>query len=108
MDSPFVFHRLFKGEQMMVNIKKGKNKLYIEEQGEIVGFVTFKPIDDNSISVNYIFIADEYHGKGFGENLVKGLVAFAREENKKVIPACPFVKNQFNQNEQYHDVLRKK
>lgn len=43
--------------------------------------------------------------KGVGIKLLNTAVAYARENNKKVIPLCPFAKKMFDRLEEIHDVL---
>ena len=45
--------------------------------------------------------------KGVGIKLLDEAVAFARENNKKIIPLCPFAKKMFDRKEEIHDVLSK-
>lgn len=43
--------------------------------------------------------------KGVGIKLLNNAVAFARENNKKIIPLCPFAKKMFDRTPEIHDVL---
>ena len=37
--------------------------------------------------------------------LVKKIVEYARQENKKIIPLCPFAKGMMTKSNEYKDVL---
>lgn len=43
--------------------------------------------------------------KGVGMKLLDKAVAYARENNKKIIPLCPFAKKMFDRKEDIRDVL---
>lgn len=55
------------------------------------------------------FIIDHTEGnpdfKGIGKKLLDAAVNYARENNKKIIPLCPFTKKMFDRYEELHDVL---
>ena len=55
------------------------------------------------------FIIDHTEGnpdfKGIGKKLLDAAVAYARENNKKIIPLCPFAKKMFDRDEEIRDVL---
>ncbi|MCO6149606.1 GNAT family N-acetyltransferase [Flavobacterium sp. NRK1] len=55
------------------------------------------------------FIIDHTEGnpdfKGIGKKLLDAAVNYARENNKKIIPLCPFAKKMFDRYEELHDVL---
>ncbi|MGG0237463.1 GNAT family N-acetyltransferase [Bacillus rhizoplanae] len=68
----------------------------------------YVPTGEEKIIVDYTFVSDNLRDQGVGEALVKRIVEFAREEEKVIIPLCPFAKSQIERNEAYHDVLAKK
>jgi len=43
--------------------------------------------------------------KGVGIKLLDEAVSYARENNKKIIPLCPFAKKMFDRKEDIRDVL---
>ncbi|MFL9836287.1 GNAT family N-acetyltransferase [Flavobacterium sp. ST-75] len=43
--------------------------------------------------------------KGIGKKLLDEAVTFARNNNSKIIPLCPFAKKMFDKHEEIHDVL---
>ncbi|OYQ46804.1 GNAT family N-acetyltransferase [Flavobacterium cyanobacteriorum] len=43
--------------------------------------------------------------KGVGMKLLDKAVAYARENNKKIVPLCPFAKKMFDRKEDIRDVL---
>ncbi|MUV03282.1 GNAT family N-acetyltransferase [Flavobacterium rakeshii] len=43
--------------------------------------------------------------KGIGKKLLDEAVTFARNNNSKIIPLCPFAKRMFDKHEEIRDVL---
>ncbi|HEY4550036.1 MAG TPA: GNAT family N-acetyltransferase [Bacillus sp. (in: firmicutes)] len=96
----------------MIEIKSDKNELYIEEFGEIIVRIQFIPsgTDVNGqdlIIVNHTVVYNGQNGRGLGKQLVDKLVDYARNENKLIIPICPYAKKALESNPEYQDVLAK-
>ena len=89
----------------MENIIKGKNKFYIEKEDQMVAEITFVSTGEERLIIDHTFVSEQLRGEGIAEKLVERVVTLAREENKKIIPLCPFAKSQFDKKNQYHDVL---
>lgn len=49
-------------------------------------------------------VDEEYGGQGIAGKLVDKLSEYARENNKKIIPTCPYIKNKFEKDDSYEDV----
>lgn len=56
--------------------------------------------------IEHTEVDDAYNGKGIGKQLVMKAVEFAREQNIKILPLCPFAKGVFDRVPEIHDVLR--
>lgn len=92
----------------MVDIKKGINKFYIGESEENPkAEVTYVDNGEQAIIIDHTFVSDELRGQKIGQQLIKKVVDFARSENKKIVPVCPFAKKEFSKNKEYEDVLYK-
>jgi predicted GNAT family acetyltransferase len=97
-----------KGGINFMEIKKGNNMFYIGESEEnALGKVEFVNDDQGNIVIEHTTISDELKGQSAGKKLIKRAIDFAREENKKIIPVCPFSKAEFRKNQDYQDVLHR-
>lgn len=66
-------------------------------------------VADGKLRVYHTEVSAEYEGRGFAKLLLDQLVSYARENNLRIIPLCPYVLAQFKRNpEEYVDVWLKK
>jgi predicted GNAT family acetyltransferase len=81
-----------------------KGKFYIEQDGEQLAEVTYVWAG-NKFIIDHTEVCDRLAGKGIGKQLVQKAVDFARTNNVKIMPLCPFAKAVFDKVEAYNDVL---
>ncbi len=90
-----------------MEIKKGKNRFYIEDDaGSVVGEITFQYEDDNTILANSTFVDPSQRGQGIARKLLDSLADHARENGMKIRPLCSYVVNAFEQSDAYDDIKR--
>lgn len=87
-----------------MEIKQGHNKFYVGDETESKAEIHFVPTGATKMIVDHTYVSDELRGQRVGEELVRALVEYAREQELKVIPLCPFTKLQFERHPEYHDV----
>lgn len=89
-----------------MEVRKGKNKFYIGyEEKEPLAEIVLDDFNKDSITIEHTYVSEKLKGQGAGKRLVKSVVDFATEENKKVIPVCEFAKKEFSKNKEYESVL---
>ncbi len=92
----------------MVEVKKGTKSFYVGDSEEKpLAEMTFVPSGDNIVIIDHSYVSDELNGQGVGKLLLKELVDWARKEDKKIMPLCPYAKAQMEKNEEYHDIIYK-
>lgn len=75
------------------------------ENEKQAGLMTYSWAGEDKFIINHTEVSPDFNGKGVGKKLVLAAVDFARKENKKIIPLCPFAKATFDKNEDLRDVL---
>lgn len=75
--------------------------------GEDAANMTYSRMDANNVIVDHTAVAPTMKGKGVGKQIVQHLVDWARENNQKVLPLCPFAKSVIDRNPEMQDILRK-
>ncbi|MBZ9685858.1 N-acetyltransferase [Clostridium estertheticum] len=91
----------------MIEIKKGKKSFYVgdNEEDSLAKIELVHNGDD--ITIEHTFVSEQLRGQNVARQLLKTVVDFAREKNKKIIPICTFAKAELNKNNDYEDVLHK-
>ncbi|HCL01261.1 MAG TPA: GNAT family N-acetyltransferase [Lachnoclostridium phytofermentans] len=90
----------------MLEIKKGTKSFYIGDSEEnSLAIMTYVLSGEDLIIVDHTYVSDELKGQGIGKLLLKELVDWVREENKKIIPQCSYVRAQMENNNEYHDLI---
>lgn len=92
----------------MAEFKEGIKKFYLGDSFQNPkAEVTYVNYNENTIIINHTFVSNELRGQNIGKQLIKRVVDFARDENKKIIPQCSFARKEFDENKEYADVLFK-
>ena len=76
----------------------------VENQKE-AGRMTYSWAGENKFIIDHTEVNTEFGGKGVGKQLVMAAVEFARQNDLKIIPLCPFAKSVFQKTEDIRDVL---
>jgi len=89
--------------QQINDTKKG----YFEavEDGKEAGKMTYTWAGDSKFIIDHTEVSPDFNGKGVGKKLVMAAVEYARANNLKIIPLCPFAKSVFDKVEEIRDVL---
>lgn len=85
------------------NEKKGVFKA-IENNVE-AGLMTYSWAGENKFIIDHTEVNPDFSGKGVGKQLVMKAVDYARANNLKIMPLCPFAKSVFNRVAEIRDVL---
>lgn len=81
-----------------------RGMFYIEDEKGIVSELTYTVQESGIMVIDHTETRPELEGKGLASSLVRKCVEFAREQNLKVDPLCPFAEVQFDQNKEYQDL----
>lgn len=90
----------------MYYIEKGTKSFYIgKDEDNPLAEMTYVISGENLIIIDHTTVSDELSGKGVGRLLLAELIEWARKENKKIVPLCPYSKAQMEKNKEYHDMI---
>ncbi|WP_316795848.1 GNAT family N-acetyltransferase [Pedobacter agri] len=92
---------------MEINQVNNEKNGYFEakESNVEAGKMSYVWAGDNKIIIDHTEVNPKFSGKGVGKKLLMAIVNYARENNIKIIPLCPFAKSVFDKNEELSDVL---
>ncbi|SFN21520.1 hypothetical protein SAMN05421594_1529 [Chryseobacterium oleae] len=83
--------------------KHGSFEAFID--GKQAGLMTYTWAGAERFIIDHTEVEEAYNGKGVGKEMLLAAVDFARKNNKKIIPLCPFAKASFQKSEELQDVL---
>ncbi|RQO32243.1 GNAT family N-acetyltransferase [Taibaiella sp. KBW10] len=85
------------------NETKGSFQAMID--GAKAGTMTYSWAGTDKIIIDHTEVDPAYKGKGVGNELLNAAVDFARAQQIKIMPLCPFAKSVFDKTPSIHDVL---
>jgi len=88
-----------------LELTDNKGAFFIEENGKRIAEMTFSKAGNTRIIIDHTEVSDVLRGKGAGKQLVSAVVDYARKNNIKIIPLCPFAKSVFDKVKEFQDVL---
>jgi predicted GNAT family acetyltransferase len=83
-----------------------KGEFYLEEDGSAKAKITYSKLGSKQIIIDHTEVSDELRGEDVGRKLVEHAVGYARKNELKVIPLCPFAKSIIQRDESLQDVLK--
>ena len=83
---------------------KGKGMFFVEMDGNILAEMVYTIPSPNKMIIEHTEVSDELRKK-VGDQLVHTAVEYARTNNIKIIPLCPFASSVFKKKPEYADVL---
>ena len=82
-----------------------RGMFYMEDDKGITSELTYTKRDNGILVIDHTQTRSVLEGNGLASKLLKRSVEYARENNFKIDPLCPFAEVQFDQNKEYRDVL---
>src|SRR5690606_26842770 len=78
------------------NGKKGRFIIYEDEK--FAGEMTYTWAGTGKFIIDHTGVEEGFNGKGYGRQMVMEAVEFARKEEVKILPLCPYAKRVFDKN----------
>ncbi|WP_411768775.1 GNAT family N-acetyltransferase [Winogradskyella sp. A3E31] len=82
-----------------------KGEFYYEKDGNKLGLMTYSKAGPSKIIIDHTEVDPSLQGEGVGYKLVEAAVEYARENDIKIMPLCPFANAVFKKREEYRDLL---
>jgi predicted GNAT family acetyltransferase/uncharacterized Fe-S cluster protein YjdI len=94
--------------QMLINIKREDNgrkgRFIIYENDEFAGEMTYVWAGTSRFIIDHTEVKESFSGRGLGKKLVMKAVEYARNNDVKILPLCPFAKRVFDTDDGIQDV----
>jgi len=78
----------------------------LERDGKRLAELTYS-VAGSRVIIDHTQVDDSLRGQGVGAKLVRAAVDWARAENARLMPLCPYAKSVFEKTPSYADVLAK-
>ncbi len=93
---------------MLIQLEQTESKgaFYVEENNVRLAEMTFSKAGTDTIIIDHTEVSEALKGTGAGKKLVTEAVEYARKNNLKIIPLCPFAKSVFERTPEFKDVLK--
>ncbi|TYR32252.1 N-acetyltransferase [Sphingobacterium phlebotomi] len=85
------------------NETKGFFKAVEEEKR--AGLMTYSWAGADKMIIDHTVVDPDFNGRGVGKKLVMAAVDYARANNVKIIPLCPFAKSVYDKTPEIQDTL---
>jgi hypothetical protein len=84
-----------------------KERVYsTNEEGKIMAEALLKE-KGKEVEIQRVYVDDSLRGQGVAGKIMEVVMAYLRENNKKVIPVCSYAQGWLEKNrEEYQDVLK--
>ena len=79
--------------------EKKQGAFYITDDEEQLGEMVVG-VSGSTLTVYHTEVAEKAKGKGYAKKLLKEMVYYARKNNLKILPLCPYVHAQFKRHPQ--------
>lgn len=89
-----------------MNFIHEKERIYLnDEQGSMIAEIIFPIIDENTVKVTRTYVDSKLQGKGIAGMLMQELVGRAKNENKRIVPACSYALQWSKKHEEYSGIF---
>lgn len=83
-------------------------RFYLEdEKGKMIAEITYSKAGEKILIIDHTFVDPVLRGQGIAAKLVERVVELAIDENKKIVPLCPYAKRLFDENEGFQQIMHK-
>lgn len=85
--------------------REKKGHFTASEDGVEAGRMTYSWAGPGKFIIDHTEVNPAFSGRGVGKQLVLAAVDYARENDLKIVPLCPFAKSVFDKDPELSDVL---
>ncbi|KTD72840.1 GNAT family N-acetyltransferase [Legionella tucsonensis] len=82
-----------------------KNQRFYVEIDNKESNLKYKKIDKQTLDFFTTFVPKEQRGQGIAAKITNFALQYAKKNDYKIIPSCPFVKSYIDDNSEYKDLV---
>lgn len=92
MEEGVIYHDE-ENQKFFIEINDHQGHLKYDKDGDVLDF-------------HHTFVPESFRGQGIAGKIVESALEFAKENNYKVKPSCPFVASYIKRHEKYMDIVQ--
>ncbi len=89
---------------MNVQHNPEKRRFFVEVEGKEAE-LTYQDMGDDVLNYSSTFTPPELRGKGLAGQVTKAALEYAKDNNKKVTPGCPYVATYIERHPEYKSLI---
>lgn len=87
-------------------LEENVGEFFYQEGEKVLAKMTYIiDTDEKTMTINHTQVDETLKGRGIGALLVEKGILFARRNNYKIVPLCPFVATLINRKPEWQDVI---
>src|SRR4051812_1416125 len=86
-----------------LNVNSELHRLELEVEGSIA-FIKYK-LDGDMLFLIHTEVPPALEGKGAGSAIVQKALQYAKDNNFKIVPICPFVQSYLKRHKEWDDII---
>ncbi len=90
--------------QLQIQHEQEAKQFFVDIDGNIAKLDYFIEPDGKILDYYHTFVPEALRGQQIADKIVKFALDYAKENNFKVIPSCPFVKRMIERYPEYKDI----
>ena len=79
---------------------------YCNEEGKTQALQTFSEAGEDTVEIDHTEVDGSLQGQGIAGKITELTVVYLKNQGKKIIPSCSYVKSWFDGKEEYQDLLK--
>lgn len=91
--------------EIQEQFKEDEGLFFVQQAKEILAKMHLRKRGEDRIIIEHTEVSEKLKGQGVGKLLVNHAVEFARKNNLKIVPLCPFAKAVLMKSKEFEDVL---
>lgn len=90
----------------IIHRKKRRQFQLLDNNHKKIGYIEYEPDENDALCATHTVVFPAHEGQGYAAMLLDALASYAKEENQKIVPVCPYVVAAFKRYpEKYADVI---
>jgi predicted GNAT family acetyltransferase len=92
-------------KEKKLEVNREFHRLELEVEGNIA-FIEYR-LDNDTLFLIHTEVPPALEGKGAGSAIVQKALQYAKDNNYKIVPICPFVQSYLKRHKEWHDVIER-